>query len=138
MGAHSHSLLYGPPPATPDAGDPTDDQLAAQGAPKPVILASPPTNESTAVSGPYPTLIRRPDGRTVPVVTAMWASRYLGVLNTTWGADGLESAAGSPVLLGGANSTNPVAGAVGGWGWQGVRAQVVLACARACESQLAQ
>lgn len=108
VGGHSHSLLYGPPPGE-TAGDPTGEALAAQGSPPPPILALPPTNESTEVSGPYPTLIRRPDGRDLPVVTAMWASRYLGVLNTTWAPEGaLQSAAGSVVLLGDANSTNPV------------------------------
>lgn len=111
VGGHSHSLLYGPPPAAPDAGNASDAQLAAQGGAAPPILATPPTKESTAVSGPYPTLVKAADGRVIPVVTAMWASRYLGVLNASWAADGaLESAVGAPVLLGGANSTNNVPG----------------------------
>lgn len=42
-----------------------------------------------------------------------WASRYLGVLDVDWDTEeGLLSASGAPLLLGGANSTNPVAGAV--------------------------
>lgn len=83
------------------------------GSPIPPILVEPPTNETTEVSGPYPTLVAAEGGdKTIPIVTAMWASRYLGVLNVSWTpTEGMLSAVGAPVLLGGANSTNPVAGA---------------------------
>ena len=63
--------------------------------------------------GPYPTWVTRSAAngsskKNIPVVQAGWASRYLGVLNTTWDGAGLVAAQGGLVLLGGKNSTNPV------------------------------
>lgn len=66
VGGHSHTLLHGAPPPV---GEPQ------VGTTPPPILLSPPTNESNAPLGPYPTLIRAADGHTVPVVQALWASR---------------------------------------------------------------
>ncbi|KAL4445897.1 hypothetical protein ABPG77_009096 [Micractinium sp. CCAP 211/92] len=102
VGGHSHTLLWGAP-------QPVDqEQVATQ---PPPLLVSPPTNESTIALGPYPTLVANTAGnKTIPVVQALYASRYLGVLNTTWELGrGLVAYAGTPVLLGGANSTNDVA-----------------------------
>lgn len=43
----------------------------------PPILTSPPTNESSDVLGPYPTLILAADGnKTIPIVQALWATRW--------------------------------------------------------------
>lgn len=102
VGGHSHTLLWGAP--QPVGGE----QVAAQ---PPPLLVSPPTNESTVAEGPYPTLVANAAGnKTIPVVQALYASRYLGVLNTTWELGrGLVSYSGQPVLLGGTNSTNVVA-----------------------------
>ncbi|EFN56515.1 hypothetical protein CHLNCDRAFT_144120 [Chlorella variabilis] len=101
VGGHSHTLLYGEPAP---AGQP---QVAGQ---PPPLLISPPTNETNTPLGPYPTLVSNPaSGRTIPIVQALYASRYLGLLNTTWDRrEGLVAASGGPVLLGGENSTNPV------------------------------
>lgn len=99
IGGHSHTLLYGPsqPGAPQQAGTP------------PPVLLSPPTEEANGALGPYPTWVQQQGGnRSIPVVQAGWASRYLGVLNTTWDDAGLVSASGAPLLLGGANSTNAV------------------------------
>lgn len=104
VGGHSHTLLWGAPQPV------GQEQAATQ---PPPLLVSPPTNESSVAEGPYPTLVANAAGnKTIPVVQALYASRYLGVLNTSWerGDQGHRLAAysGQPVLLGGANSTNVV------------------------------
>jgi hypothetical protein len=115
VGGHSHTFLFGAPAP---AGQP---QLPTS--PGPLLSGS--TRESTVAEGPYPTLVLNGgSGRGVPVTTALWGSRYIGDLLTVWDAEGnLESASGSPVLLGGANSANPVPGGV--------------LCGRVCEYVLA-
>ncbi|KAL4425700.1 hypothetical protein ABPG75_009716 [Micractinium tetrahymenae] len=102
VGGHSHTLLWGEPQPV------GQEQVATQ---PPPLLLSPPTNESTVAEGPYPTLVANAAGnKTIPVVQALYASRYLGVLDTTWELGrGLVAYSGQPVLLGGANSTDPVA-----------------------------
>ena len=153
IGGHSHTLFY--------TGTP------------PPLLVTPATPESTPVYGPYPLNVAN-GNKTIPVVQALWASRwarrrkpgtagraqgsvvarcscrrlcrrfccgccspagcvcrtlaapsglhrpsplqnpsqprYLGQLDTVWSAAGdLLNATGRPLLLGGDNSTNPVA-----------------------------
>ncbi|PSC75913.1 5 -nucleotidase isoform B [Micractinium conductrix] len=101
IGGHTHTLLWGAPPPV------GEEQVGTQ---PPAILASPPTEEKTVVAGPYPTLVANPvSNKTVPVLQALYASRYLGSLQTTWDASkGLVGFSGQPILLGGVNSTNPV------------------------------
>lgn len=70
VGGHSHTLLWGAP-------QPVDqEQVATQ---PPPLLVSPPINESTIALGPYPTLVANTAGnRTIPVVQALYASRWVG------------------------------------------------------------
>ena len=50
--------------------------------------------------GPYPTMVKGPDGAEVPVVTAYAYSKYLGHLVLTWDdAGNLIKAEGAPILL---------------------------------------
>jgi len=50
--------------------------------------------------GPYPTLVKNPDGVDVPVVTAGQYGKVLGDLLVTWDDSGkVTSAAGAPILL---------------------------------------
>ena len=72
-------------------------------------------------AGPYPTNIAN-GNKTIPVTTAYWGSRFMGDLATTWDAAGnLVNYTGSPMLMGGSSSANPVAG-----GWPARLLQVVL------------
>ena len=51
-------------------------------------------------SGPYPTLVKNPSGKMVPVVTAYAYTQYLGRLVLNFDDDGnLKSASGSPLRL---------------------------------------
>jgi 5'-nucleotidase / UDP-sugar diphosphatase len=51
-------------------------------------------------AGPYPTLVRRPDGRDVPIVQAYAYSKYLGKLTVTFDDEGhVTKADGAPILL---------------------------------------
>lgn len=117
VGGHTHTLLWGAPQP---AG-----QLQ-QGVAAPALLVSPPTNETAVVAGPYPTLVEGADGSVIPVVQAQYASRYLGRLNATFEAGrGLVAVTGTPLLLGGRNSTNFVEGECLpppglGWGCGGI------------------
>lgn len=91
IGGHSHYLLWtGPTP--------------------PKILADPRSND-TGVMGPYPTNINNTYAATrrVPVVTAFTASRYIGKVVLSIGGGRPSSVTGRPILLGGVNSSNPVA-----------------------------
>lgn len=95
VGAHSHSFLY-------DSGDP-------------LILNSPATNETAPVAGAYPTLVTSAGGKQIPIVQAYWGSRYLGVLDLDVNLSGPTASVTvattgppEPILLGGANSTNPI------------------------------
>jgi 5'-nucleotidase / UDP-sugar diphosphatase len=90
VGGHSHSFLHG-------------------GAP-PALLTSPATNETALVEGAYPTLVEN-SGKSIPVATAYWGSRYLGKVDMSFAVGGgiLATPSGNnPILLGGSNSTNAV------------------------------
>jgi 5'-nucleotidase/UDP-sugar diphosphatase len=51
-------------------------------------------------AGPYPTLVKNPDGVDVPIVQAGQYAKVLGELKVTWDDAGkLVSAAGTPILL---------------------------------------
>lgn len=106
---HMPQLRLPPAPSPPPAGGHTHTFLHT--GPAPPLLLSPPTNETTVAEGPYPTLVANPaSGKDIPIVQALYGSRYLGMLNTTWANGSLVAAAGAPLLLGGKNSTNPVEG----------------------------
>lgn len=50
--------------------------------------------------GPYPTMVKNPEGVEVPVATAYAYGKYLGHLTLTWDDDGkLVKAEGQPILL---------------------------------------
>ena len=50
--------------------------------------------------GPYPTIVKQPNGKKVPVVQAYAYSKYLGYLNLTFNNNGdLISYEGKPILL---------------------------------------
>ena len=52
--------------------------------------------------GPYPTMVKQPSGRQVPVVQAYAFGKYLGYLQTTFNDDGeMTSHSGNPILLDG-------------------------------------
>ncbi|MHB1104356.1 MAG: bifunctional metallophosphatase/5'-nucleotidase [Devosia sp.] len=56
------------------------------------------TDEKAA--GPYPTLVKSPDGVDVPIVQAGSYGKYLGDIKITWDDDGkVISAEGAPILL---------------------------------------
>lgn len=56
------------------------------------------TDENAA--GPYPTMVKGPDGNEVPVVTAYSYGKYLGDLVVTWDDEGnVVTADGAPILL---------------------------------------
>lgn len=70
VGGHSHTLLWGAPQPV------GQEQAATQ---PPPLLVSPPTNESSVAEGPYPTLVANAAGnKTIPVVQALYASRWVG------------------------------------------------------------
>ncbi|MCX8996823.1 5'-nucleotidase C-terminal domain-containing protein [Rhizobiaceae bacterium BDR2-2] len=51
-------------------------------------------------AGPYPTLVKAPNGVDVPIVTAYAYSKYLGELKVTFDDNGVvTAAAGAPILL---------------------------------------
>jgi len=51
-------------------------------------------------AGPYPTLVKNPDGADVPIVTAGQYGKVLGELTVTWDDDGkVTKAEGAPILL---------------------------------------
>jgi 5'-nucleotidase/UDP-sugar diphosphatase len=58
------------------------------------------SNTAENAGGPYPTLVKNPEGVEVPVVTAGSYAKYLGELKVTWDDDGMVvSAAGEPLLI---------------------------------------
>eukprot|EP01026_Neomeris_dumetosa_P046243 TRINITY_DN3933_c0_g1_i3.p1 TRINITY_DN3933_c0_g1~~TRINITY_DN3933_c0_g1_i3.p1 ORF type:complete len:877 (+),score=140.15 TRINITY_DN3933_c0_g1_i3:196-2826(+) len=60
--------------------------------------------------GPYPTWVKAPDGQSIPVVQAGWATRYLGKIQLQFNEKGeIQAAWGQPILLGGSASSNDVA-----------------------------
>ncbi|PRD42720.1 multifunctional 2',3'-cyclic-nucleotide 2'-phosphodiesterase/5'-nucleotidase/3'-nucleotidase [Phyllobacterium phragmitis] len=59
------------------------------------------SNTDSKAQGPYPTLVRNPAGKDVPIVTAYAYSKYLGDLTVTFDdAGNVVSAKGDPILLG--------------------------------------
>ncbi|SMQ72130.1 5'-nucleotidase [Devosia lucknowensis] len=58
------------------------------------------SNTEEGAAGPYPTLVKNPDGVEVPVVTAYSYGKYLGDIVVTWDDEGkVISAEGAPILL---------------------------------------
>jgi 5'-nucleotidase len=58
------------------------------------------SNTEEGAAGPYPTLVKGPDGVEVPVVTAYSYGKYLGDLVVTWDDQGkVISAEGAPILM---------------------------------------
>merc|ERR1712235_93038 len=50
--------------------------------------------------GPYPTIVKQPNGKQVPVIQAYAYSKYLGYLNLTFNNNGdLIKYKGNPILL---------------------------------------
>ncbi len=81
-----------------------DQQIAAEVAGIDVIVGG---HSHTLLSstdekalGPYPTLVKNPDGKDVPIVQAYAYSKYLGELAVVWDdAGNVVSASGAPILL---------------------------------------
>eukprot|EP00195_Chlamydomonas_chlamydogama_P011081 CAMPEP_0202890906 /NCGR_PEP_ID=MMETSP1392-20130828/1158_1 /ASSEMBLY_ACC=CAM_ASM_000868 /TAXON_ID=225041 /ORGANISM="Chlamydomonas chlamydogama, Strain SAG 11-48b" /LENGTH=613 /DNA_ID=CAMNT_0049574557 /DNA_START=90 /DNA_END=1931 /DNA_ORIENTATION=- len=95
IGGHSHSFLYG----------------NSTGAVGPVLLVNSTAQPPDLSVGPYPTFVPSEvsRGKTVAVTTAYFTSRYLGNLEIEFNsAKRVAAIRGMPVLLGGANSSNPV------------------------------
>lgn len=58
------------------------------------------SNTDEKAAGPYPTLVKNPDGVDVPIVQAGSYGKYLGDIRITWDDDGkVLSAEGAPILL---------------------------------------
>ncbi|MEN3793795.1 bifunctional metallophosphatase/5'-nucleotidase [Fulvimarina sp. MAC3] len=58
------------------------------------------SNTDDKASGPYPTVVKNPDGIDVPIVQAYAYGKYLGELVVTFGDDGnVLKAEGAPILL---------------------------------------
>ena len=58
------------------------------------------SNTDPKAAGPYPTLVKNPVGKDVPIVTAASYSKYLGDLDVVFDDDGnVKSAKGDPLLL---------------------------------------
>ncbi|MCO4315606.1 5'-nucleotidase C-terminal domain-containing protein [Phyllobacterium sp. 21LDTY02-6] len=58
------------------------------------------SNTDPEAAGPYPTLVKGPSGRDVPIVQAKSYSKYLGELKVTFDDDGNVTASeGAPILL---------------------------------------
>lgn len=58
------------------------------------------SNTDEKAAGPYPTLVKGPDGADVPIVQARSYGKYLGEIKVTWDDAGkVVSAEGAPMLL---------------------------------------
>ena len=58
------------------------------------------SNTNDRAEGPYPVMVKNPDGKEVPIVTAYAYTKYLGDLAVTFDDDGnVVSAEGEPILL---------------------------------------
>ncbi len=58
------------------------------------------SNTNERAEGPYPVMVKNPDGKEVPIVQAYAYSKYVGDVEVTWDDDGeLISATGEPILL---------------------------------------
>ncbi len=97
-----------------------DQQIAAEVAGIDVIVGG---HSHTLLSstdekalGPYPTLVKNPDGKDVPIVQAYAYSKYLGELAVVWDdAGNVVSASGAPLLLDASVTPEPLP-----W-WRGSR-----------------
>jgi 5'-nucleotidase len=101
VGGHSHTFLYTPTSAGP------------------LVATGPGIDASTCLQrkacdkplGPYPTWSRRTaanGNHSVPIVQAYYSSKYLGLIKVDLGRRRLVPGV-LPLLLGGDNSSNPVA-----------------------------
>jgi len=58
------------------------------------------SNTDEKAAGPYPTVVKAPDGKDVPIVTAGQYGKYLGDIKVVWDNEGnVISAKGDPILL---------------------------------------
>ncbi|WP_407866029.1 5'-nucleotidase C-terminal domain-containing protein [Phyllobacterium phragmitis] len=90
--------------AVTHVGYPRDKQIAAAVEGIDVIVGGHShtllSNTDPKAEGPYPTLVRNPAGKDVPIVTAYAYSKYLGDLAVTFDdAGNVVSATGDPILL---------------------------------------
>ena len=90
IGGHSHTFIY----------QPTD----------PIQFQNPPYGKYGPLTpaGPYPTVMKDPNGDTVVVTTANYWDTLLGKLQVTFDSQGkLSSFSGNPLYLGGAVAVDP-------------------------------
>ncbi|MEJ8473294.1 bifunctional metallophosphatase/5'-nucleotidase [Roseibium algae] len=58
------------------------------------------SNTQDRAEGPYPVLVKNPDGKDVPIVQAYAYSKFVGDIEVTWDDDGnVIKAVGEPILL---------------------------------------
>jgi 5'-nucleotidase / UDP-sugar diphosphatase len=58
------------------------------------------SNTNKKAEGPYPVIVKNPDGKEVPIVHAFAYSKYVGDIEVTWNDNGdIISAKGEPILL---------------------------------------
>ncbi|PZO65283.1 MAG: multifunctional 2',3'-cyclic-nucleotide 2'-phosphodiesterase/5'-nucleotidase/3'-nucleotidase [Paracoccus denitrificans] len=70
------------------------------------------SNDDPDADGPYPTMVKGPDGGDVPIVTALTAGKYLGHLVLEFDDKGnVVSASGAPILLDSAIPEDPAVAA---------------------------
>jgi 5'-nucleotidase/UDP-sugar diphosphatase len=66
------------------------------------------SNTDPEALGPYPTLVKNPSGRDVPIVQAKSYSKYLGELKVTFDDDGnVTKSEGAPILLNSSVTPDP-------------------------------
>lgn len=66
------------------------------------------SNADDKAEGPYPTMVKGPDGHNVPIVQVYAYGKYLGKLDVTFDDDGVVTAAsGEPILLDGSITEDP-------------------------------
>ena len=66
------------------------------------------SNTDDKAEGPYPTMVKGPDGHEVPIVQVYAYGKYLGKLDVTFDDDGVVTAAsGEPMLLDGSIAEDP-------------------------------
>ena len=66
------------------------------------------SNTDDKAEGPYPTMVKGPDGHDVPIVQAYAYGKYLGELDVTFDDDGVvTAAAGQPLIMDGKITEDP-------------------------------
>lgn len=85
-------------------GLPMDKKIAAQVAGVDLIVGGHShtllSNTNDRAEGPYPVMVKNPDGKDVPIVQAYAYSKYVGDIEVTWNDNGdIVSAKGEPILL---------------------------------------